>query len=63
MRQTNNKCIKWQYSFDLERKYGKDFKVNFKILYGNPSIFLFNILIIDIEIFSKHWMNNETVFD
>jgi len=41
-----------------ERKYGRALKLNFKILNGNL-YFLFNILITDIEIFSKH--HNETL--
>jgi len=38
----------------LERKYEEVFKANFKISNRN-SYFLFNILVADIEIFSKNY--------
>jgi len=47
------------YLLDLEPKYGGTFKVNFNIL-NKHLPFLFNILVDDINIFSKHY--NEISF-
>jgi len=51
--------MKRRYPFDLGRKYGGELKINFKILNRN-FYFLFNILVVDIDIFSKRFFKDTT---
>jgi len=51
--------MKRRYLFDLEHKYEVELKINFKILNRN-SYLLFNILVVNIEIFSKRFFKDIT---